>query len=330
MDDASGFLHYASAERKMPNYSLDVTSITSVVASGKPEKEKVSYVTDKGLKTSLFHTSAAYGFEICTASAEPNLYVYALTADAAKAWVDGLQQRAGKSCGVGPSLLDATAMPFKDATGASPQKQPMACLAQGWLHKQNSVGGARNPLSGTKKLAKEGSWVKRYFRLDAQGFLSYGASETTLEVRKAIPLSTLSSVVELTTEESGRPTPHCFQLLLCTGRALSLCASNREDLRMWINQLSAHLDSLQAMGASNRLRASGQMLNPAEADEASTHHSEQPDRIKLYKPEKASHLGITLKCATGCVSPTSFAHCCALRSATATIPAHRSMPHLCS
>lgn len=63
---------------------------------------------------------------------------------------------------------------------------------------------------------------------------------------------------------------------------------------MWFDQLSTHLDSLQAVGASNRLRASGQL---AEADEALTRDREQLERIKLFKPEQSSHLGITLKCS---------------------------------
>ena len=57
--------------------------------------------------------------------------------------------------------------------------------------------------------------------------------------------------------------------------------------------LSAHLDTLQAVGASNRLRASDQTPSPVEAGEVLTR--EQPERIKLFKREQSSQLGITLR-----------------------------------
>lgn len=146
----------------------------------------MSYTTDRGLRTTKNHTSAAFGFEIVTDTPEANLHVCALSSEAAQTWVDGLQARAGLSCGLSPSLLDAGLSRRDDATtedgSRSPAKTPPGVmpqvsltLAQGWLHKHNSSRGAilsSEPL-GSSLGAKPGTWSKRYFRLDAGGTLSY-------------------------------------------------------------------------------------------------------------------------------------------------------------
>ena len=147
----------------------------------------MSYTTDRGLRSTNNHTSAAFGFEIVTDIPEANLHVCALSSEAAQTWVDGLQARAGLSCGLSPSLLDAGSSRRDDATtedGLKPRSpktppgvmpQVSLTIAQGWLHKHNSTRGAivsSEPL-GSSLGAKPGTWSKRYFRLDAGGTLSY-------------------------------------------------------------------------------------------------------------------------------------------------------------
>lgn len=149
----------------------------------------MSYTTDRGLRSTKSHTSAAFGLEIVTDSPEANLHIYALSSEAAQTWVHGLQARAGLSCGLSPSVLDAGSSRRDDATtengsqsrpwspktppGVTPQVS--LTLAQGWLHKHNSPRGAivsSEPL-GSSLGAKPGTWSKRYFRLDAGGTLCY-------------------------------------------------------------------------------------------------------------------------------------------------------------
>ena len=189
VDDASGYLHYSTSERKGPSFSLDLTSVTSIVPSSQPESERVSYTTDRGLRSTKNHTSAAFGLEIVTDSPQANLHIYALSSEAAQTWVYGLQARAGLSCGLSPSVLDAGLPRRDDATTEdgsqsrpwSPKTPPgvmpqvSLTLAQGWLHKHNSPRGAIvsiEPL-GSSLGAKPGTWSKRYFRLDASGTLCY-------------------------------------------------------------------------------------------------------------------------------------------------------------
>lgn len=149
----------------------------------------MSYTTDRGLRTTKNHTSAAFGLEIVTDSPEANLHIYALSSEAAQTWVCGLQARAGLSCGLSPSVLDAGWPRRDDATTEdgsqsrpwSPKTPPgvvpqvSLTLAQGWLHKHNSPRGAivsSEPL-GSSLGAKPGTWSKRYFRLYAGGTLCY-------------------------------------------------------------------------------------------------------------------------------------------------------------
>jgi hypothetical protein len=189
VDDASGYLHYSTSERKGPSFSLDLTSVKSVVPSTQPESERVTYTTDRGLRSTKNHTSAAFGLEIVTDSPQANLHICALSSEAAQTWVYGLQARAGLSCGLSPSVLDAGSSRRDDATTEdgsqlrpwSPKTPPgimpqvSLTLAQGWLHKHNSPRGAivsSEPL-GSSLGAKPGTWSRRYFRLDAGGTLCY-------------------------------------------------------------------------------------------------------------------------------------------------------------
>ena len=91
VDDASGYLHYSSSEKKTPNFSLDMTSITAVLPSNRDLEDRVWYVTEKGIYSTKSSTSASFGFEVVTGGPTPNLYVYALNAETAKTWVHGLQ-----------------------------------------------------------------------------------------------------------------------------------------------------------------------------------------------------------------------------------------------
>lgn len=312
VDDATGYLHYAAAERKKPSYSLNLGSIAAIKPSGHSPDVKVSYLTEKGLSTSIHHTSAANGFEICTASADANLYVYALNEEDAAVWVKGLQARAGLTCGVAPSLLDACHSPYHDATAVSdngelPSDKPLkAGSAQGWLSKQISGRGVLGVGEGK-------AWVKRYFRFEPEaGVLSYASSETALEQRKSVQLSTIAAVEHEAVEaQSGWPSRHAMQLRLVSGKAMVLCAANRDDLTMWVEQLSAHVSTLQAAALNNRQRASERAETPPDwsSDGVSPGSAslaeptgfsggsidgEELIRVKLFKPERWSKLGITL------------------------------------
>ena len=316
VDDATGYLHYAAAERKKPSYSINLGSVAAIKPSGHSPDVKVSYLTDKGLSTSIHHTSAANGFEICTDSADANLFVYALTEADAAVWVHGLQARAGLTCGIAPSLLDACHSPYHDATavgdGGLPPEKPLdgglkAGSAQGWLSKQINGRGVLGVGEGK-------AWVKRYFRFEPEaGVLSYASSETALEQRKSVQLSTITAVEHEGVEAlPGWPSKHALQLRLVSGKAMLLCAANRDDLLMWVEQLSAHVGALQAAALSNRQRAteradtppdwssdgvspgSASLAEPTGFGGGGSIDGEELMRVKIFKPERWSKLGITL------------------------------------
>ena len=94
---------------------------------------------------------------------------------------------------------------------------------------------------------------------------------------------------------------------LRSGRALQLCACNKEDLAMWLSALSSQIDAHQAAADANRRRASARSSSSeadagtdanapaadagvATADRAAAAIGE-PIRIKLYKKEAAAKLG---------------------------------------